>query len=62
MDNPLVRFDPGLYIWTILVFLVLLALLAKFAWGPLLEALARREAAIRKSLDDAAHILPVAAK
>jgi F-type H+-transporting ATPase subunit b len=55
MDNPLVRADPGLYIWTILVFLILLALLAKFAWRPLLEALARREAAIRKSLDDAAH-------
>ena len=54
MDNPLVQFDPGLYIWTILVFLALLALLAKFAWRPLLEALARREAAIRKSLDDAA--------
>jgi F-type H+-transporting ATPase subunit b len=54
MDNPLVRADPGLYIWTILVFLILLALLAKFAWRPLLEALARREAAIRKSLDDAA--------
>jgi F-type H+-transporting ATPase subunit b len=33
---------------------VLLGLLAKFAWGPLLAALASREAAIRKSLDDAA--------
>jgi F-type H+-transporting ATPase subunit b len=53
MDNPLVQADPGLYIWTILVFLVLLALLTKFAWRPLLEALARREDAIRKSLDDA---------
>jgi F-type H+-transporting ATPase subunit b len=54
MDNPLVQADPGLYIWTIVVFLVLLGLLAKFAWGPLLAALASREAAIRKSLDDAA--------
>jgi F-type H+-transporting ATPase subunit b len=53
MDNPLVQPDPGLYIWTILTFLVLLALLAKFAWRPLLDALERRQDAIRKSLDDA---------
>ena len=32
MDNPLVQPDPGLFIWTILTFLVLLTLLAKFAW------------------------------
>src|SRR5262252_8579369 len=53
MDNPLLRPDPGLFIWTILTFLVLLALLAKFAWRPLLEALESRQNAIRKSLDDA---------
>jgi F-type H+-transporting ATPase subunit b len=53
MDNPLVQPDPGLFIWTIVVFLVLLTLLAKFAWGPLLKALDQRQAAIRKSLDDA---------
>jgi F-type H+-transporting ATPase subunit b len=53
MDNPLVQPDPGLFIWTIVVFLVLLTLLAKFAWGPLLKALEQRQAAIRKSLDDA---------
>jgi F-type H+-transporting ATPase subunit b len=53
MDNPLVQPDPGLYIWTILTFLVLLGLLAKFAWRPLLAALDSRQNAIRKSLDDA---------
>ena len=51
--NPLVQPDPGLFIWTIVTFLVLVTLLAKFAWGPLLEALDGRQAAIRKSLDDA---------
>jgi len=51
--NPLVQPDPGLYIWTILTFLVLVALLAKFAWRPLLEALESRQQSIRKSLDDA---------
>jgi len=53
MDNPLVQPDPGLFIWTIVTFLVLLALLAKFAWRPLLKALEDRQASIRKSLDDA---------
>jgi len=51
--NTLVQPDPGLYIWTIATFLVLVALLAKFAWRPLLAALERRQDVIRKSLDDA---------
>lgn len=53
MDNPLVQADPGLFIWTILTFLVLVALLARFAWRPLLAALERRQAEIAKSLEDA---------
>ena len=53
MDNPLVQLDPGLFFWTIAVFLTLLFLLKKFAWGPLLAALDERQAGIRKSLDDA---------
>jgi len=53
MNNPLVQPDPGLYIWTILTFLVLLVLLAKFAWRPLLAALDSRQESIRKALDDA---------
>ena len=53
MDNPLVRLDPGLFIWTILTFLALLFLLAKFAWKPLLTALEERENKIKNSLEDA---------
>jgi F-type H+-transporting ATPase subunit b len=53
MNNPLVQPDPGLYIWTIVTFLVLAAVLAKYAWRPLLEGLERRQESIRKSLDDA---------
>jgi len=53
MNNPLVTFDPGLAIWTIITFLVLVALLSKFAWKPLLKALEARQEAIQKSLDDA---------
>ena len=51
--NPLVQPDPGLFIWTILTFLVLVTLLAKFAWRPLLQALDSRQELIRKSLDEA---------
>ena len=53
MNNPLVQPDPGLFIWTIVTFLVLLTLLARFAWGPLLKALESRQEAIRKALDEA---------
>ncbi len=53
MNNPLVQLDPGLAIWTILTFLVLLALLAKFAWRPLLAALDARQKMIAKAIDDA---------
>jgi F-type H+-transporting ATPase subunit b len=53
MDNPLVQPDPGLFIWTIVTFLLLLWGLKKIAWTPLLEALETRQNAIRKSLDDA---------
>ena len=53
MNNPLVQLDPGLFIWTILTFLVLLTALAKFAWKPLLKMLKDREELIRSSLEDA---------
>jgi F-type H+-transporting ATPase subunit b len=52
-DNPLVRVDPGLFIWTIATFLVLLFLLKRFAWGPLLAALERRQQTIAAAVDDA---------
>ncbi|MFQ6676354.1 MAG: F0F1 ATP synthase subunit B [Fidelibacterota bacterium] len=53
MENPLVRLEPGLFIWSIITFLVLLAALARFVWKPLTEALERREKRIRESLEDA---------
>ena len=53
MDNPLVQLDPGLFIWTIITFLMLFDLLAKFAWKPLLKMLTERENMIRESLENA---------
>jgi len=40
--NPL-SFRSDLAIWTAVVFLVLLAILGKYAWGPLAEGLDKRE-------------------
>tara|TARA_Y100001960_G_scaffold311058_1_gene371249 strand:+ start:2273 stop:2773 length:501 start_codon:yes stop_codon:yes gene_type:complete len=51
--NPLVQLDPGLFIWTIITFMVLFFVLAKFAWKPLLNMLKDREDMIRSSLADA---------
>ena len=49
----LVRVDPGLAIWTILVFVGLLVALKYLAWKPLLDGLKNRQDSIAKSLDDA---------
>lgn len=51
--DQLVKFDPGLFIWTILTFLVLVALLTKFGWQPLMQMLDARQESIKKSLSDA---------
>jgi F-type H+-transporting ATPase subunit b len=51
--NPLTAVTPGLYIWTIITFLLLFYVLAKFAWKPLLSMLEERESLIKRSLSDA---------
>ncbi|HUF48014.1 MAG TPA: F0F1 ATP synthase subunit B [Vicinamibacterales bacterium] len=53
MDNPLVQPDPGLFIWTIATFLVLAWALKRFAWVPLLSALAEREKTIASAVEHA---------
>jgi len=50
-DPSQIRSD--LAIWTMVVFLCLLALLAKFAWGPIMEGLERRESSIAAAIDEA---------
>jgi F-type H+-transporting ATPase subunit b len=51
--NPLVAPDPGLYIWAIVIFLLLLVLFNYLAWRPLKATLQAREDSIRSSLEDA---------
>jgi F-type H+-transporting ATPase subunit b len=43
----------GLLIWTLLVFLIVLFILKKFAWKPILKGLSDRESSIAASLDTA---------
>ncbi|MFM8385516.1 MAG: F0F1 ATP synthase subunit B [Planctomycetia bacterium] len=45
--------DPASAIVAIAVFVVLLVVLGKFAWGPILKGLKEREDTIRKAVDDA---------
>src|SRR5438105_13222447 len=45
------RLDLGL--WTIVVFLLLLFVLKKFAWGPMLQGLHKREERIQGAIADA---------
>jgi len=45
--------DVGVAIWTVLIFALVLVVLGRYAWGPLLSALQRREAFIRESLEKA---------
>jgi len=52
-EPQVLRFDPGLAVWTLLTFVVLLALLSKLAFKPISEALDRRGQAIKQALDDA---------
>ena len=44
----------GLSIWTIVVFVLLLLILRRFAWGPILRAVQDREDHVRSTLESAA--------
>lgn len=51
-----------LAIWTFVLFLCLLGVLAKFAWGPLVAGLEKREQAISAKIEEAQHSAEQAAK
>jgi F-type H+-transporting ATPase subunit b len=45
--------DIGNAVWTVVIFGLVLVVLGKFAWGPILKALQSRETFIRESLEKA---------
>jgi len=52
VKDSIIHPDVGMMIMTWVVFFLLLAILYKFAWKPILKALDEREASIRKSLNN----------
>ncbi len=47
--------NVGNAVWTLVIFLLVVGVLGKFAWGPLLSLLQERERFIHKALSDAKH-------
>ncbi|MBI4677194.1 MAG: F0F1 ATP synthase subunit B [Elusimicrobia bacterium] len=51
--DKLFAVEPGLMAWTVVTFLLLVAILAKYAWRPLIEALDARDARVKADADSA---------
>ncbi|MEE8368876.1 MAG: F0F1 ATP synthase subunit B [Thermoanaerobaculia bacterium] len=52
-ESNLFAGDIGTAVWTVVIFALVVVVLGKFAWGPLLDGLQQREQFIRDSLDKA---------
>ena len=53
MEKLINDFSFGLFFWQTLLFILLLFLLKKYAWKPILDALNSREEGIKNALDEA---------
>lgn len=53
MEKLIEEFSFGLFFWQILLFLLLLLLLRKFAWTPILSAVEERETGIKDAMNAA---------
>ena len=53
MDKLINDFSVGLFFWQSLLFIALILLLKKFAWGPILTAVEEREDGIKHALEAA---------
>jgi F-type H+-transporting ATPase subunit b len=51
--GSLTDINPGLTLWAAITFLVLLVVLSRFAWGPIVKLLDERERTIRSAIDSA---------
>jgi F-type H+-transporting ATPase subunit b len=54
-SNPLIQVTPGLMIWTIVCFLVVLYVLKRYAFGPIQQMLDQRRERIENALNEADH-------
>lgn len=53
LKEGLLKVDPGLFLWTVITFLVLLLILWKAAWKPIIEALDARAEKVRGDIEAA---------
>lgn len=53
MEKLVNDFSVGLFFWQTLIFVILVVLLAKFAWKPILNAVKERETKIKDALEAA---------
>lgn len=54
-DFSVIKPDPGLLIWTTIIFGLFWFLMSRFAFKPIAESLKKREMDIQSSLDEAKH-------
>jgi F-type H+-transporting ATPase subunit b len=52
-ENPIFKPEPGLIIWTLISFFILLVLLKKVAFPPILKGMKKREETIKQQLEEA---------
>jgi len=52
-ENPIFKPEPGLIIWTLVSFFILLILLKKVAFPPILKGMKKREETIKQQLEEA---------
>lgn len=53
MESLYNDFSVGLFFWQSILFVILLIILKKYAWGPILNSVEEREEGIRKAIDEA---------
>ncbi len=53
LKEGLLKVDPGLLLWTVITFLVLVVILWKAAWRPIVDALDARAEKVRSDIENA---------
>nr|HPG51228.1 F0F1 ATP synthase subunit B [Spirochaetota bacterium] len=53
LKEGLLRVDPGLLLWTVITFLVMMGILWKVAWRPIVDAMDARAEKVRFEIDNA---------
>ena len=53
MESLLNDFSIGLFFWQSVLFIILVVILKKYAWGPILDSVEERESGIRRAIDEA---------